>query len=153
MFTDGKLFPIEKAHNHQALMMIIIIINKPTIKHWCAKAPGKSVFVEHRKPVRPLYFSSMRYLKLTKAFTVVASYKPWWFLGPVNTMADSNGHFNKIPLQPTERKRRISGARPIFTTSSHLQIGRSTRPISILWITAFGQYWRPGPALCPTIKN
>ena len=75
----------------------------------------------------------------------MTSWAPWWFLGPVATTADSNGDFNKIPLQPMEQKQRMSGARPIFRIS-HLRNGRPTRRISTLWITAFGQFWMPGPA-------
>ena len=57
---------------------------------------------------------------------------------------------NKILLQPIERKRRRRGVRPIFPTSSHLRNGVATRRISILWITAFGQFWRREPVLSPT---
>ena len=52
----------------------------------------------------------------------------------VATLADSNGHFYKIPIQPTERKRHRSGTWPIFLTSSHLRNGRHIRQISTLWI-------------------
>ena len=44
----------------------------------------------------------------------MTSWAPLWLLGLIVTLADSNGHFNKILLQLTERKRRRSGAKSIF---------------------------------------
>ena len=88
-------------------------------------------------------------VKLTNTLTNVTSWTLWWFLRHVATLTDSNGPFNKIPLQPTERKRLRSGARLIFPTL-HLRNGRPTRRISTLWITAIGRCWRPGPVLSPT---
>ena len=54
----------------------------------------------------------------------MTSWTLWWFLGPVATLADSNGPCNKIQLQPTEQKPRRSGARSIFLPSSNLRYGR-----------------------------
>ena len=92
---------------------------------------------EFEPPVRPIWFSS-RILSSTKTFTEVTSWTPRGFLGPVATLADCNGHFNKIPLQPNERKRRKSDVRPIFPTSWNLRNSRHTQRITTLWITAFG---------------
>ena len=39
---------------------------------------------------------------------------------------------------------------PIFRTSSRLRNGRPTRRISARWVTACGQFWRPGAVLHAT---
>ena len=41
-------------------------------------------------------------------------------LGSVATLVDSNGNFNTIMLQPSERKRHRSGASPLFSRLHHI---------------------------------
>ena len=79
----------------------------------------------------------------------MTSWTPWRFLMPNATLANSNGHINKIPHKLTEWKQCRSGASPILMPS-HLRNGNLTHRILTLWFTAFGKFWRPGPVLSTT---
>ena len=134
---------------------------------------------EFPPPVRPLWFSSMRGTNWPKRLppwhpidTVVVPSTRW----PVATLPHrhfarlcppplwliatlARRHFGWLQwalqqdsLKHTGRKRRRSGARPIFPTSSHLCNGRPTNWISTAWITVFGQFWRLSPVLSSTKK-
>ena len=59
---------------------------------------------EFSPPAVTHWFSSIRGGTMTKTFTTMRSWMPWWFLGPVVTLANSKEHFNKILLQLTRVK-------------------------------------------------
>ena len=155
LFTDVKLFAIEQAHNRQ------------NDKSWCAEGPGTSAIVEHCPNTKSLMVGAgicatgktrlgfvYEGVKIYIFFTAVTSWTPWRCLGHLATLANSNITFNKIPLQPTERKCRRSCAMPILPTSSHFRNGRSTGWIVTLRITAYGKFWRPGTVIsCTKIRG
>ena len=147
-----KLFTFKQDHNHQ------------NNRSWCTEAPGTSAIVEHHQNSKFVMdwagISATGKTPLVFVDEVGKIDKNVYRRDILDTMVVpwACHHFGQQQLmdtstrqiQPTERKRRRSGTRNIFTTSSHLRNGRPTRQISTLWFAAFGQFRRPGPVLSPT---
>jgi hypothetical protein len=97
----------------------------------------------------PLVFIN-KGVKINKENYQSKFWKLWYFPGLSSTSATSNGHSSRILLWRTKQKQLRRCAELIFWISSHLRNGHPTHLISILWITAYGRFWRPGPVLSPT---
>jgi hypothetical protein len=89
-------------------------------------------------------------VKINKEYYQSKILEAVYFHGLSSTSATSNGHSSRIVLQRTRRRQLRSGAEPTFQISSHLRNGHPSHIISIIQITAYGRFWRPGPVLRPT---
>ena len=113
-----------------------------------AEAPGMSAISEHRQnrrsvmvwagicaTWRPHWFASMREYKLAKTFTDMEVPRAG------RHFVRQHWNFNKIPLQPTERKRRSNAARdfPDFITSRNgASLLNGSEPCRLQHLVNFG---------------